>query len=274
MGFGRGQTSVDRSQGGKAGFGRPRDQNLRRSIKDFQRGCRKLASLGGDPPLASIRELYRNRRHRERDEDQRSGKRCCGARHQQPDGRYGDRPGDSRDEIGEQDAQPQVRQAVDIVDQSRQQVARPELGQTGRGEPLESKIGRASQPGEHPEGGVVAGQALRVAQRSAADAESPNACDRDHQVENGRSLGRPGDQPRGGGGQADRRSRGGNPGGHRQQQSAGDRPADPGHLPERRRATECAHAGSPDRASIVTTRSAIDSAAGLCATSITATPCS
>ncbi len=80
-----------------------------------------------------------------------------------PDQRRGQRRRDAADE--------QVLGGVHVADQPGEQVAGPEGGQPGRGQPLQPAVDGHPDVGEDPEGHVVGEQPLQVAQHTAADAE-------------------------------------------------------------------------------------------------------
>ena len=79
--------------------------------------------------------------------------------HHHRDGERGDDPDD------------QVLQRVDVLDDAGQQVAPPEGGQPGRGQPLEPLVDPHPEVGQQPEGGVVADQPLLVAEEAAGEPE-------------------------------------------------------------------------------------------------------
>jgi hypothetical protein len=86
------------------------------------------------------------------------------------------------------------------------QVGAAERREAGRGQPIEAREQPYPQPGEHAQGGVVAGEPLDVPEHATADAERADRHDRDHEVQDRWVQRGTRNQPGGGGHQADARA--------------------------------------------------------------------
>src|SRR5262249_11365604 len=160
--------------------------------------------------------------------------------------------------------------AVDVVDETREEIAASERGQPGRREAFELAIRARAHIGELAERGVVADEPLEIAEDPAGHREEPDADDRDGERGHRRLLRRGGEQPRRRGEQADR----GSEGGGAERGSEHDPTAHRAEKRERgppRRGDVGAHAYASRRSS-ATTRSAMRSSDGRCATSTTVRP--
>ncbi len=107
-GLGPRQTSIDRRHLLQPRLGGAGHEKLRRACEDLQGRRCQLSARAGDPTLASVGEVAREDRYQEGHEQQGGGKNESGSRHQEPDQGYGACGGDAGDEVGEQEAQPQV----------------------------------------------------------------------------------------------------------------------------------------------------------------------
>ena len=124
----------------------------------------------------------------------------------------------------------------------------------------------APKPGEDTKRCIVAEEPLDVSECAAADAEGSHGRDGDHEIQHVRSLRSAGDQPCRSGGQADGGAGRRHSGREREKHPARNRTTharDADEATDAAPAADAAHAGSSESDCTVTTRSAIESAAGL-----------
>ena len=105
---------------------------------------------------------------------------------------------------GPEDAQVQILQPVDVVDDPRQQFTAGHRGEAGRRQAAEPPDDVGADLGEQPEDGVVGSESFAVAERSLADPERPHRHRGDGQLLEQRALRGADHQPGRHSGEADR----------------------------------------------------------------------
>ena len=168
----------------------------------------QLPPRRGVPRLGARGERPRQPRHAHSGEQQRDEQDRAGGGEHQPDDAHGGGPDDHGDRERGHHAQQQVLQGVHVVDEAREQLPAAERGQAERGEALQPFVDAHPQVGQHTEGRVVADEPLAVAAQAAREREELHADDRHRDGGLLRALRGAGDQPRGGGDQADRSTHG------------------------------------------------------------------
>ena len=140
--------------------------------------CERAAEAGQQQP----RQQEECREHEpgdgQRDDPGADGDRSCN---------HGDGDRPDRTEV-------EVLERVDVGDETAEQVAGPDRRQARRDEWFESREEARPQRRDGAQRGVVRGEPLEVAEHAAADAEEPDAHDRNSELEDRRLLGRTRDQ--------------------------------------------------------------------------------
>ena len=225
--LGRGKSGIHHARRRQRPRRRPRRHDLGRTPQQVQRRLGQLAPNRGDGPFRAPRGGPRHGRGHQRRDEQRRGQRHAGRRHEAPDQQHRRGRHDPDRCVRQRHAEPEIRQPVHVPDQPRQEVARAELGETGRRQPRQPRVRGGAQLREDPERGVVGGEALGVPEHAARDPEGADRGDREQELEHRRLLRRARDQPGRRGREADRGTRCTDAREHREQQATADRAADP-----------------------------------------------
>ena len=139
---------------------------------------------------------------------QAGGHGVAGGGEQGPGDGPGPEDGEAGHRHGQQGPQQRLLDLLEVLGEAGEQVAGALLLEARRGEALHGGEGPGAQAGHQVEGGVVAGEALQVAQHRPGDPEEAHPDDGHGQLQDGRVLPGPHDQVGPGGQQA-------HPGGHR-----------------------------------------------------------
>ena len=177
------------------GVGGAEGDELRRALGEVDHGRPEVTSQGGEPRLAAAGQQPGEPRHDGGRQHQGHGQDHRGGRQhppQQDDSRDADDQGDAERGNHPED---QVLHGVDVLDHTGQEVTTPERRQSGRRQPFELLVDPHSQVGEEPEGGIVADQALLVAQEPTGQPEELDGHDGHRQGGLVRVLRRLRDQP-------------------------------------------------------------------------------
>ncbi len=179
------------------GVGGAEGNELRRALGQVDHGHREVTTHGGEPRLAAPGQQPREPRHDGGRQHEGHGQDHRGGRQHPPQQDDGRDAHDQRDAEGGNHPEDQVLHGIDVVDHAGQEVTTPERGQARGRQPLEPLVDLHPQVGEEPEGGVVADQALLVAQEPTGQPEELHGHDGHRQGGLVRVLCRLRDQPGG-----------------------------------------------------------------------------
>ncbi len=188
---------------GEPGLLRAERDDFGRAAEQLHQLGRELTSGAGLAAAAPAAHQARQRRHAEAAGEQPGGEHESGGGSHRRRGADRDRAGQQRDKRRPEAAQVQILDRIHVRDHPCDQVALAvgvELGGRQRFDPLEEAHSDAP---EYAEREVVGAQPLEVAEDRPPEAEELDRDDRDHQRQDGGTLGGPRDQVAGRRHQAD-----------------------------------------------------------------------